>query len=91
MLVKGDLVSEAALVGLVPVRKSLLQELISFPLADNDTCYTSPFTKGFNFLMIQKLKLYFIFIDKTPFCFSIYATETNKLPNNSGGFHAALK
>lgn len=48
MLVKGDLVSEGALVGLVLVRKSLLQELIPFPLADNDTCYTSPFTKGFN-------------------------------------------
>lgn len=89
MLVKGDLVSEAALIGLVPVRKSLLQELISFPLADDYTCYTSPFTKGFNFLMIQKLKRYFI--DKTPFCFSIYATETAKLPNNSSGFHAALK
>lgn len=48
MLVKGDLVSEGALVGLVLVRKSLLQELISFPLADNDTCYTSPFSKRFN-------------------------------------------
>lgn len=33
MLVKGDLVSEAALVGLVPVRKSLLQELNFVPIS----------------------------------------------------------
>ena len=31
MLVKGDLVSEAALAGLARVQKSLLHELISFP------------------------------------------------------------